>query len=157
MPRKPRREVEPGVHHVYARGVAKQAIWVDDADRERYLALLRRVTLRHGWRCLAYCLMPNHVHLLIETTAPNLGVGMGRLQGPYAQGYNERHGRVGHLFGGRYGAKRVTTDPQLWVNAAYIAQNPVEAGLCRRPEDWRWSSHASTLSATSPPWLDDAA
>jgi REP element-mobilizing transposase RayT len=157
MPRRARLEVAPGVHHVYARGNDKQAIWADDVDRERYVGLLRRVTLRLRWRCLAYCLMPNHVHLLVETTEPNLGLGMGRIQGPYAQGYNERHDRTGHLFGGRYGAKRVTTDAQLWVNAAYIALNPVKAGLCRAAEDWRWSSHAATAKGVAPSWMDDTA
>src|SRR3954451_7230965 len=157
MPRKPRGEVEPGVHHVYARGVAKQAIWVDDDDRARYLHLLRAVGLRLEWRCLSYCLMPNHVHLLVETTAPNLGLGMGRLHGSDAQGFNKRHDRVGHLFGDRYGAKRVTSDAQLWVNAAYIARNPVSAGLCPSPEAWPWSSHAATAAGTAPSWVDDRA
>ena len=107
------------------------------------------------WRCLAYCLMDNHVHLLIETPEANLGSGMQWLHGFYAQAYNERHGRVGHVFQGRYGAVRITSDEQLWTVAAYIANNPVEGGLCARPEDWPWSSHAAAiLGRPSPDWLD---
>ena len=66
--------------------------------------LLEQVVVRHGWRCLAYCLMKNHVHLLVETPEPNLAAGMRRLHGLHAQRFNKRHGHVGHVFQGRYGA-----------------------------------------------------
>jgi REP element-mobilizing transposase RayT len=157
MPRKLREFVAGGVYHVYARGNDRCRIYHDDEDYGRYLRLLERVVRHRDWSCLAYCLMPNHLHLLLSTPDPDLADGMQFVQSQYALVFNARHGRVGHLFGGRYGAKRVTTDPQLWVNAAYIAQNPVKAGLCRRPEDWRWSSHAATLRATAPAWMDDTA
>ncbi len=84
MPRPPRPELAGGIHHVYSRGAAKQPIFIDDLDRRRYLSLLARVTHRMGWRCLTYCLMGNHMHLLIETPQPNLGRGMQRLHGTYA-------------------------------------------------------------------------
>jgi putative transposase len=155
VPRRPRQEVQGGVHHVFARGNNRRAIYVDDVDRRLYLAILGRVTRRQRWRCLAYCLMSNHVHLLLETPHANLGLGMQRLQGSYAQAFNRRHQRSGHLFQGRYGSVHVVSDEQLWSLAAYIAINPVTAGLCQRPEDWRWSSHASTLgSRRSFGWLD---
>jgi putative transposase len=157
MPRPHRNEVEGGVHHVFARGNDRRDIYLDDLDRRVYLAMLGRVTRRQRWRCLAYCLMPNHVHLLVETPEANLGAGMQRLHGDYAQTFNERHGRVGHVFQGRYGSVLVTTDEQLWHVAAYIALNPVSAGLCRRPEEWPWSSHASTIGGRSRhEWLDVA-
>src|SRR5262245_9626283 len=93
--------------------------------------------------------MNNHVHLLLETREPNLGAGMKRLHGSYVQRFHARHGSSGHLFQGRYGAKCITTDEQLWTAAAYIAMNPVEAGLCRRPDAWPWSSHSMVLSGTA--------
>ena len=98
MPRRPREELADAIHHVYARGNDRRAIYLDDGDRAAYLAMLGRVVVMKGWRCLAYCLMDNHVHLLIETPEPNLGSGMQRLHGLYAQSHNERHGRSGHLF-----------------------------------------------------------
>jgi len=149
VPRKPREELEGAVHHVYARGNGKQRIFLDDQDRRTYLFLLRRVITQHEWRCLAYCLMGNHVHLLIETPQPNLGRGMQRLHGAYAQLFNERHGRVGHLFQGPYGAVRIESDEQLWMTLAYIAANPVRSDLCERARDWHWSSyrHASRGAA----------
>src|SRR4051794_22290069 len=122
MPRKPRQDAEPGVHHVWARGVARQVIYRDDADRRRYLTLLGDVVDRKGWRCLTYCLMDNHVHLLVEVPACSLGVGMQWLHGRYAEHFNERHGRSGHVFQGRYGAERMLHDAQLWMTARYIAR-----------------------------------
>ena len=156
MPRKPREERPGAIHHVYARGNDRRVVFRDDADRWTYLTLLGRMTRRQRWLLLAYCLMDNHVHLLVETPEPNLGRGMQRLHGTYAQTHNERHGRCGHLFDGRYGAKPVKTDAQLWVVAAYIARNPVEAACCRRAEEWPWSSHAAVLGGRSPAWLSVA-
>jgi putative transposase len=154
MPRKPREEEAGAVHHVYARGNDRRAIYLDDDDRQRYLRMLGVIVVRQRWRCLAYCLMDNHVHLLIETPEPNLGAGMGAFHSLYAQTFNERHGTVGHLFQGRYGATRVRTNEQLWAVVSYITQNPVEAGFCDDPDQWRWSSHAVMRGKDSPPWLD---
>ena len=124
------------------RGNAKQAVYLDDVDRWTYLRLLGLSIRKRRWRCLAYCLMDNHVHLLLETPHAGLAVGMQWLHGVYAQTFNERHGRVGHLFQGRYGSVRVTTDAQLWALLRYVGVNPVEAGLCASPSDWRWRSMA---------------
>ena len=89
--------------------------------------------------------MDNHLHLLVETPEANLGSGMQRLHSLYAQIHNERHGRCGHLFQDRFGSVRVLSDEQLWAVVAYVVKNPVKAGLCERPEQWRWSSHAATI------------
>jgi hypothetical protein len=97
--------------------------------------------------------MGNHNHLLIETPKPNLSEGMQYLQGRYAQGFNTRYEEVGHLFQGRYGAERVASDGQLWTASAYIARNPVKAGLCRAPREWPWSSYRFIQDGGGPPWL----
>jgi len=155
VPRKPREEVAGGIHHVYARGNNKALLFVDDVDREGYLWLLGTEVGRRRWRCLSYCLMDNHMHLLIETPEPNLGRGMQRLHGDFGRGFNRRHSRSGHVFQGRYGSNPVRDDEQLWTVAGYIAANPVEAGLCRSPADWPWSSHAAVLGGLpAPAWLD---
>jgi putative transposase len=157
MPRLPREDFPGVMHHVTARGNRKQLIYLNDEDRELYLLLLGQVVKRHRWLCLAYCLMDNHVHLLIETPEGGLGRGMQTLHGLYAETFNKRHGRSGHLFQGRYGAVRIESDEQLWVTARYIAMNPVEAGLCAEPGGWAWSSHAATVGAcAAPAWLDVA-
>lgn len=154
MPRKPREELEGAVHHVYARGNGRQRIFFADRDRAMYLSLLAHTIARTGWRCLAYCLLDNHVHLLVETPRANLGSGMQWLQSVYAQWLNRGTKRCGHVFQGRYGANRITTDAQLWVTVRYIAHNPVEAGLVARNDAWPWSSHAAMVTEGSPLWLD---
>ena len=154
MPRQPRHETE-GVHHVYARGNNREGIFSQVPDCEDYLELLAKVVRRARWQLLAYCLMPNHVHLLVETTKPTLGQGMHRLHGAFAQRFNARHARTGHVFEDRYGAVRIEDDFHFLVATSYIAANPVVAGLSAAAEDWRWSSHAATLADGPPPhWLD---
>ena len=154
MPRKPRVEVAGGIHHVYARGNDRRRIFLDDEDRACYLDTLAYVTEVQGWYLLAYCLMDNHVHLVVETPEPNLAVGMQRLHGLYAQDFNERRGRCGHLFQGRYGARLITSDEQLWATIAYVTWNPPDAGLCGEPHEWSWSSHAAVLGWREPQrWL----
>ncbi len=141
------------MHHVYARGNDRRKIFDEDLDRAAYLELLGTVAVRLAWHCLAYCLMGNHVHLLIETPKPNLGYGMQRLHGTYARELNDRRGRSGHVFQGRFGSALLRTDAHLLTTVAYIAANPVEAGLCRSPEQWPWGSHAVALTGAGPTWL----
>src|SRR5689334_9900146 len=154
MPRAPRQETSDGVLHVTARGNRRQDIFVDEADFERYLDLLGRTVVFAKWRCLAYCLMTNHVHLLLQTPEANLGFGMQRLHGVYAQDFNRRHTHVGHLFQGRYHPTLLSDQAHLWMTAAYIARNPVTAGLCDNPWAWRWSSHGAIHRGRPPTWLD---
>jgi putative transposase len=152
VPRSPRQELAGAIHHVYARGNRQQRIFLDDSDRLTYLRMLGVAVCQHTWRCLAYCLMENHVHLIIETPDPNLGVGMQRFHGAYARVFNDRHDCSGHLFQGRYGAKIIRTDRQLWATVRYVAFNPVGAGLCASADQWRWGS----CCGQAPPWLDHA-
>jgi putative transposase len=146
VPRKPRIELAGGVHHVSARGNGRQALYLDDHDRRAYLQALAGAVDRCCWHCLSYCLMGNHLHLLVETPEPNLAVGMHRVQSTYARMFNRRHGRVGHVFQRRYHAVLVSDDKQLWATLAYIARNPVEAGLCVDAREWEWSSYAAELA-----------
>jgi putative transposase len=144
------------VYHVFARGNNRQRIYRDHTDYLTYLRMLGLVVARMRWSCLAYCLMSNHVHLLIETRKPNLGAGMRWLQTSYAQRFNKRHGRSGHVFQGRFGSVPVERDEQLLHVVGYIARNPVEARLCTEPEQWPWSSYRDVVLATPPQWLDVA-
>ena len=154
MPRRPREEEAGAIHHVYARGIDRRALFVDDIDRRRYLALLEHVVAVKRWRCLSYCLMGNHIHLMVETPEPNLGRGMQVLHGDFARDINIRHGRSGHVFQGRFGSKVMRDDDHLWTTARYILRNPVDAGLCKAAEEWRWSSHRGVLEESAPVWLD---
>jgi REP-associated tyrosine transposase len=98
--------------------------------------------------------MGNHFHLLIETPSPNIAKGMRALNGWYAQRFNWRHDRTGHLFGAPYYAELIERDSHLLEAARYIVLNPVRAGLCRLPDEWPWSSYRSTAGLDARvPWL----
>jgi REP element-mobilizing transposase RayT len=154
MPRRPRPLAAGAVYHVTARGNRHAPIFLDDADRARFVRSLARLADRLGWSCLAWCLMTTHYHLLVLTPEPDLAVGMRRLNGDHAQYFNVRHGLDGHVFQGRYHAVLVGDDAQLLTTARYIAVNPVAAGLCADPAGWRWSSHRAALGLEPPVALD---
>jgi REP element-mobilizing transposase RayT len=138
---RPRRlQIAGGTYHITSRGNRRQSIYHDDHDRRRFLILRDRVVRKYGWRMIAWCLMTNHFHLLIETPTPTLSAGMHRLNSEYANYFNERHRVDGHLFDRRFGSRIVETEDQLADTLRYIAFNPVKAGLCARPRDWSWSS-----------------
>lgn len=145
-----RLELPNGLYHVTARGNARGAIFADDADWVDWNQLLGRVIERFGWLVLASCQMTNHYHLLVETPQANLSRGMRHLNGVYAQRFNRRHGRAGHLFQARFHATLVEREQHLLSVAAYIARNPVRAGLCGDPADWRWSSYRATIGLEPP-------
>jgi putative transposase len=139
---RPHRLQAPGaVYHVTARGAGPCAIFLDDSDRQTFLALLADVVARTSWNLYAYCLMQTHFHLLLETPEANLADGMRRLNGLYATSFNRRHARVGHLFQGRYHSVLVQTEGHLLEIIRYIALNPVKAGQCERPDEWQWGSY----------------
>jgi len=145
MARAPRIEVADGVYHVVARGNERRAVFRDARDRERFLSLLGQVVGRHRFRVLCYCLMGNHYHLLVATPDANLARGMRHLNGVYAQWFNHRHRRVGHLFQGRYKAVLVQRDKHLLRAVRYIVRNPLRARIGTRVDEWPWTSHAATM------------
>ena len=133
------------------------AIYHDDVDRRRFLATLETVVERYRMECHAYCLMPNHYHLVLRTLEPNLSAGIQYLNSVYAQWWNKRHTRVGHVLQGRFKAQLVQRDGYFLEVCRYVVLNPVRAGLVARVEDWRWSSYSATAGLRSqPPWLTTA-
>jgi putative transposase len=137
--RVPRNALEDGFHHSYARGVPNQAIYLDRLDYEAFMRMLRRTERRFGWRIYVACLMPNHYHLVTEGTVDTLSRGMHWLNGLYAQRFNRRHSRYGHLFASRFGARLVEEERYFETVCRYALENPVRAGLCETVEDWPWS------------------
>lgn len=154
MARPPRPQFSDGLYHVSARGNERSPIYRDAGDRRLFLELVAKAVERYHWRILCYCLMTNHYHLLLQTPEPNLSRGMRQLNGVYAQSFNHRHARVGHLFQGRYAARVVQADEHLLLAVRYIVRNPVRAGLCHDPSQWRWSSHRAALGK-EPRWFLD--
>src|SRR5690606_33720596 len=136
------RDEEPGaIHHVTAHSLDGGRIVVDDADRNALLEDIGTVVSRQRWTCLACCILDTHYHLLLATPEPNLGDGMRWLNGAYAQRFNRRHARRGHLFRERYRNRRVRTDAHLLLTVRYIARNRMAAGLVPDPAADPWSSY----------------
>jgi REP element-mobilizing transposase RayT len=152
---RPRRiECSGGLYHVTARGNGRQPIVTDDADCERFLAVLASVVERYHVLCHAYCLMGNHYHLLLETPEANLSRAMRQLNGVYSQGFNRQHRRAGHVLEGRFHAQLVDGEAYLHAVCRYIVLNPVRAGLVAHPRQWAWSSYRATAGeGPAPPGL----
>lgn len=154
MARPIRIEFSGALYHVTSRGDRREAIYEDDADREQFLSVLADVVRRFNWVCHGWCLMSNHYHLLVETPDANLSKGMRQLNGVFTQCSNRRHGRVGHVFQGRFKAILVDGDDYLLELARYVVLNPVRAGMVVDPGDWRWSSYQAMIGeVNSPDWL----
>ena len=148
MARKPRIEFPGALHHVIARGNQRRDIFCDDADRVRYLTRLKEYKTRHKFMLYAYVLMSNHVHLLIETRQTGLAKIMQGLHQTYTQGYNRRHGTVGHVLQGRYHAILCDRETYLLQLTRYIHLNPVRARLVRDPADYPWSGHLEYIGTS---------
>lgn len=153
MARPLRIEYSGAVYHVTARGNARMAIFLDDADRRRFLALLEEVVVRFKWACHAYCLMENHYHLLLETSIGNLSTGMRQINGVYTQYFNRRHEREGHLLQGRFKAILVERESYLLELCRYVVLNPLRTHVAERPEDYAWSSYRATAGMDEAPHL----
>jgi REP element-mobilizing transposase RayT len=150
-------ELAGGLFHVTSRGDRREDIYFDDADRNAWLELLAHVCQRFNWTCHAWCQMGNHYHLVVETVEANLSRGMRQLNGVYTQHVNRRHGRVGHVFQGRYKAILVQKEGYLLELARYVVLNPVRAGMVADAAQWPWSSYSAMVVQAEPPkWLNTA-
>ncbi|HYN41204.1 MAG TPA: transposase [Thermoanaerobaculia bacterium] len=141
--------------HVTSRGSERREVFADDDDRREFLQLLGRAVELFGWKLYAWVLMDNHFHLVVGTPEATLSRGMRQLNGDFAQHFNRRHGRDGHVFQGRFKAILVQRDAHLLEVARYVVRNPVRAGMVVSPGDWPWSSFRATAGLESAPeWLD---
>ena len=131
-----------------ARGNHRESIFLEEADYRAYLVRLAAYRERYALNVYAYCLMPNHVHLVVQTVHANLAKFMQSLQGSYAMRFNRRYAQVGHLFQGRYTALVCQSDGYLATLVRYVHLNPVRAALVARPEAYPYSGHRAYLSRT---------
>lgn len=158
MARKPRIEFPGALYHVIARGNQRRRTFLAPQDFEDYLSRLWRYHEKFHFILYAYCLMPNHVHLLIETKEVPLSKIMQAIQFSYTQSFNHRHKKVGHLFQGRYKAVLCEKDEYLLQLIRYIHLNPVRAKIANDPKKYPWSSHRALLGLEKFPRCDvDAA
>lgn len=154
MTRPLRIEFPEAIYHVTSRGNRKDAIFLDDRDRHRWLDVLDQAVHRFDACVLAYCLMGNHFHIVLQTRRANLSKLMRHLNGIYSQLFNQRHETTGHLFQGRFHSSLVDRDAYLLTLCAYVELNPVRAGLVKTASAWRWSSYRANVGAIeAPAWL----
>lgn len=140
MPRRAREKSESGIYHVILRGTNKQEIFHDEEDNLRFIETLERYKKISGIKIYGWCLMGNHLHLLIGQGKEELSVTMKRIGVSYAWYYNWKYKSTGHLFQDRYKSKTVDNDEYLLAVIRYIHQNPIKAGAVKKVADWKWSS-----------------
>jgi REP element-mobilizing transposase RayT len=157
MPRGPRVDFAGAVHHVYARGIEKRPIYLDDADRKSFLDRIGKNLPKWGMRCLAWSLMPNHFHLLLQSDNGYLPSFMQCLLTGYSMRFNGRHQRVGHLFQNRYKSPVVCKDGYFRDVVRYIHLNPVRSEIVRsipELEEYPWTGHRHIINGGPPSWQD---
>jgi len=145
MARKPRIEIEGRLYHVMSRGNNRRKTFRCRDDFIRFTTILSQQKLKLPFYLYAYCLMPNHVHLLIEMQEALISRIMQRLLTTYSQYHNRKYRKTGHLFQGRYKSILCQTDCYLAELVRYIHLNPVRAGIVKRPEDYEYSGHRAYL------------
>jgi putative transposase len=153
MGRALRIQAADAVYHVTTRGVRRRPVYEDPIDYGRFEKLLGELVSKRQWAVHAYCLMPNHFHLLFGTPRADISDGMCWLNGVYARWFNSRRDYTGHLFEARFHSELVRTNAHLLNLACYIPLNPVRANLCRTPAEWPWSSYLATTGRASNGWL----
>ena len=157
MTRPLRIEFPGATYHVTSRGDRREPIFEDDEDRRALLYVIGEALDRFDASMLAYCLMGNHYHFVLQTRRANLSRVMHHINGIYTQMFNNRHRKVGHLFQGRFKAILVDRDAYLLEVCRYVELNPVRARMVLSPGEWAWSSYRAHLcQVKGPHWLDTA-
>jgi REP element-mobilizing transposase RayT len=151
VPRKLRIQAAGDIYHVTSRGNRKQPIYLEGNDRTFHLWWFDKVATEAEWQVLGYVQMTNHFHFLVRLRKPNLSTGMQRLNGLYGQFFNHHHDLSGHLFQGRFHSERVESESHLLECARYDDLNPVRAGMCDHPLEWRWGSMRAVVGLVPKP------
>ncbi|WP_246055125.1 transposase [Pseudalkalibacillus caeni] len=140
MPRKARRKSGTGIYHVILRGINKQTIFEDDEDKRKFLENLKKYKKVSGFKLYSYCLMDNHVHLLVKESEETVSEALKRISSSYVYWYNMKYERIGHLFQERFKSENVETRKYFLTVLRYIHQNPLKAGLAKDVWGSEWTS-----------------
>ena len=145
MPRQARKKSETGIYHVMLRGINQQQIFEDTEDYDKFLQILIDCKNISKFDLFAYCLMGNHIHLLIKEGTETLDQIFKRICVRFVYWYNTKYCRVGHLFQDRFKSEPVNSEKYFFAVLRYIHQNPIKAGLCKRVEDYAYSSYSKYI------------
>jgi putative transposase len=148
MSRALRKRSSTGIYHIMVRGINQQNIFVEDKDNERFLDVLAKYQKEICYKIYAYCLMGNHVHLLLKEGNEEIGSTMKRIGVSYVYWYNWQYNRKGHLFQGRFRSEVVEDDAYFLTVLRYIHQNPVKAGLTKDIGAYKWSSYKEYMEGS---------
>lgn len=146
MPRHARELSNSGIYHIILRGINRQTIFNDDEDYQRFINTLKKYKTVSGYTLYAYCLMNNHIHILLRVGQEKLETILKRIAGSYVYWYNFKYNRIGHLFQDRFKSEPVDSDEYFLTVLRYIHQNPIKARICERLEDYRYSSYVDYLN-----------
>ena len=141
MPRQARRKSESGIYHIMLRGINKQVIFEDEEDNLKFLEMLKKYKVISGYKLFAYCLMSNHVHLLLKVEKEDIDLIIKRIASSYVYWYNWKYKRNGHLFQDRFKSEPVENDSYFLTVVRYIHQNPLKAGVCKSIDGYNFSSY----------------
>ena len=141
MPRKAREKSESGIYHIMLRGINKQVIFEDEEDNLKFLETLKNYKAISGYKIFAYCLMSNHIHLLLKIEKEDIDLIIKRIAGSYVYWYNWKYKRYGHLFQDRFKSEPVEGEAYFLTVLRYIHQNPIKAGLCTNIDGYKFSSY----------------
>ena len=145
MPTKKREWYPYASYHITARGNHRNDIFKDEEDFVYYLSLIKETVdyyIYDKYHIISYCLMDNHVHILIKIGEKPLGQFIGRINSKYAKYYNKKYNYIGHLFQDRYFSEIIESDAQMLETSRYIHLNPVRAKMVEKPENYEWSSYS---------------
>lgn len=152
MPRQARILLDNVCYHIVTRGNQKNPIFMNDLDREKYLRLILRYKRKYGFKIYCWCLMENHVHLLMESD--RLSKTMHAINLTYAKYFQFKHDSIGHFWQDRFKSYIVIKDRYLYNCVSYIENNPVRAKIVDKPEDYIWSSYRARILGEHSPLLD---
>lgn len=142
MPRFPRNYLKTSFFHVMSQGINKNFIFEDSIDIKFYIKNMYEIKDKYNVKIIAYCIMNNHVHMLLETAGvENLSKYMHCLNTRFGQYYNKKYKRVGYVFRDRYKAEGIYSEKQLYNCVKYIYDNPVKAEICKKPEEYEFSNY----------------
>ncbi len=145
MARTARRRSETGIYHVMLKGIDGRSIFLDDEDKDKFIEIIINVKEAYRFALYGYCLMDNHVHLLIQELDEYIGTTIKRITVSYVHWHNNKYGRTGHLYQNRFNSEVVETEGYFKTVLRYIHRNPINAGMISKLEDYHWSSYNQYL------------